>query len=76
MTTAGQRELQERSKQLYERYGKPLEREHWGAYVAIFPDGQTFVGSDLQDVADRAFASFGPGSFLFRVGQRVVWKFR
>ena len=35
--TADQMALKEQADRLYERYGKPLEREHQGEYVAIFP---------------------------------------
>ena len=34
--------------ELYERYGKPLEAEHWGEFVAISPDGRTILGTHLR----------------------------
>jgi len=34
---------------LYERYGKPLEKEHHGKFVAISGDGRVIVDPD--DVA-------------------------
>ena len=59
---------------LYEQYGQPLELDHWGEYVAIFPDGKTIVGADLMDVSSRALDQFGRGSFVFKVGERAVGK--
>ena len=44
--------LMEQANRLYEQYGKPLEQEHWGEFVAIFLDGRTLVGVDLVDVSD------------------------
>jgi hypothetical protein len=41
LITAEQMALNEQADKLYEQYGKTLEREHWGEYVAIFPDGRT-----------------------------------
>ncbi len=35
----------EEDDRLYEQYGKQLEKEHSGEYVAIGPDGQTIFGS-------------------------------
>ena len=69
-------ELIDQSDKLYDHYGKPLEQDHWGEYVAIFPDGRTLVGPDLMDVSDRALAQFGRGSFVFKVGEKALGKWR
>jgi hypothetical protein len=61
---------------LYEQYGKPLEQDHWGECVAIFPDGKTFIGVDLIEVSRWALSEIGKGSFIFKVGERVVGKAR
>ena len=53
-------------KDLYERYGKPLEREHHGEYAAIVPSGETIIGHDDVAVLQDAVARFGPGNFVFR----------
>ena len=45
-------DLMEQSEKLYDQYGKPLEQEHWGEYVAIFPDGRTLIGTDLMAVSE------------------------
>lgn len=65
------RRLQE-GDELYERYGKPLEAEHWGEFVAIFPDGRTLIGPTAGEVMRQAVQTFGPGSYVFKVGPRAV----
>ena len=57
---------------LYERYGKLLEQDHAGEYVAIGPDGQTIVGPIAADVLGQAIEVFGSGNFaLRRVGHHT-----
>ena len=57
---------------LYERYGKPLEQDHAGEYVAIGPDGQTIVGAAAAEVLRQAIEAFGSGNFaLRRVGSHT-----
>ena len=75
-TDAGNQQLQKQSKKLYEQYGKPLEDDHWGEFVAISPNGQTVIGTDLDEVSKRALDTFGKGSFLFKVGEIAVGKWR
>jgi hypothetical protein len=62
--------------ELYERYGRPLESEHRGEYLAISPRGELILGSSLLEVAQKAADQFGPGSFLFKVGDRAVGRWR
>lgn len=68
--------LKRQADRLYEEYGRPLERQHWGEYVAIFPDGQMLVGPTRREVAERAVHSIGRGSFLFKIGEQAVGKWR
>ena len=57
---------------LYAQYGKPLEKEHTGEYVAIGPDGQTILGKRAGEVLQKAVDIFGERNFgLFRVGHRT-----
>ena len=51
---------------LYERYGKPLEQEHQGKYIAISQDGQVIVDADDMVVVSQAIQRFGSGNFIFR----------
>ena len=37
--------------QLYAQYGKPLEAEHAGKYVAIAPDGRLVLGQTMLEAA-------------------------
>lgn len=62
--------------QLYEQYGKPLEVEHRGAYLAISPQGKTLLGETLVEVAHRATELFGPGNFVYKVGEKAVGRWR
>ncbi len=58
--------------QLYEQYGKPLEAEHWGKYLAVHPDGRTILADDYRVLTDRASAELGKGAHLFKVGPRAI----
>jgi hypothetical protein len=69
-------ERRRQSDELYERYGKPLEQDHWGEFVAISPDGRILLGGDLNDVAWRGPEVLGRGCFVFKVGERAVGKWR
>ena len=51
---------------LYEQYGRVLEPEHQGEFVAISSDGQTIIGTDELTVATQAVERFGPGTFALR----------
>ncbi len=51
---------------LYEKYGRALESEHRGEFVAISSDGQIITGGDELAVAAQAVERFGPGTFALR----------
>ena len=70
--TNGNRDLMELSETLYERYGKPLEADHWGKFVAISRKGETVLGSDITEVSVRALKETGRGFFMFKVGEKSV----
>ncbi len=58
---------------LYELYGKALEQEHSGKFVAIGPDGQTILGDNDAEILQQAIETFGSGNFAFtRVGDRTL----
>ena len=75
MAASGQ-QLIEQANSLYEQYGRRLEKEHWGDYVAIFPDGRWVLGPSRLEVLDQALVQFGAGSFVFKVGDKVVGRWR
>ena len=70
------KELLVQSNQLYEQFGKPLEMEHTGEFIAVSPEGQTLLGTTAGEVGRRAKEAFGPGNFVFKLGPRVVGKWR
>ena len=51
---------------LYERYGRPLEAEHAGEFVAISDDGRVIRGPDELALATGALGRFGAGAFALR----------
>ena len=61
---------------LYQRYGKPLEKDHWGKFMAVSQRGKTILGESLLDVAQKAVKLLGPGNFIFRVGEKSVGRLR
>ncbi len=56
----------------YIRFGKPLEREHWGEYLAVSAAGETLLGTDPLDLLQRARPAFGPGNTVFKIGEIAV----
>jgi hypothetical protein len=69
-------ELERLSEALYDRYGKPLESEHWGEFVAISREGRFVLASTRRDALQKATDELGMGSFVFKVGERSVGKWR
>ena len=61
---------------LYERYGQPLEAEHRGEFIAVTRDGRTLIAPSLEEAMLRSRNDFGPGAFVFQVGERAVGKWR
>ena len=79
MTTAEGAEWSEwRHKEddrLYEVYGQPMEKDHWGELVAIGADGTVILGAGrpTEKVFQEAMDRFGSGNFaLTRIGERVL----
>ena len=71
-----QQALSAEADRLYEQYGKPLEGDHLGEFVAISRDGRTLLGTSAGQVGRQAKEAFGPGNFVFKIGPRVVGKWR
>lgn len=69
-------ELDNLSDALYERYAKPLEPERWGEYIAVSWEGDTLLGTDLEEVSLSAMQRLGEGGFVFRIGDKAVGKLR
>jgi hypothetical protein len=56
----------EQDNLLYEKYGKPLENERAGEFVAISDGGQIIFGDSDLFVMKRANREFGPGRYALR----------
>lgn len=69
-------ELDRRYDEIYDQYGRALEQNHRGEYVAISPRGELVIGPTMHEVAQKAVQQFGPGSFLFKIGDRAVGRWR
>lgn len=69
-------DLDRLSDALYERYAKPLEAERQGEYIAVSWEGDTLVGTDLEEVSLAAIQRLGKGGFVFKVGDRAVGRLR
>jgi hypothetical protein len=54
---------------LYERYGRPLESEHAGEYLAVTLEGKTLLGPTLLEASQRALVELGRGSLVFKIGE-------
>ena len=69
-------DLKAEADRLYETYGKPLEQEHWGKFLAVSRDGRTVLGEDLEEVSREAAKMLGSGNFVFKVGDVAVGTIR
>ena len=66
-----ERKLEEQQR-LYEKYGKSLEKEHKGKFVAISLEGEIILDRRLGEVLAGAVETFGEDNFaLMRVGDEV-----
>ena len=68
--------IERRYDELYELYGRPLEQDHYGEFLAVSAAGETLLGATFSEVAREATQKFGPGNFVFRVGERTVGRWR
>lgn len=60
-------------RRLYDLYGKPLEKEHTGEFVAISLDGEIILDRRLGDLLKRAIDTFGHDNFaMARVGHKAM----
>jgi hypothetical protein len=51
---------------LYERFGRVLETDHHGEFVAISDGGEIILGPDEVEVATAAVSRFGARQFALR----------
>lgn len=63
------------SDRLYERFGKPLEKEHRGEYLAVSKGGQALLAARLFDALEKADERFGSENFIFKIGDKAEGEF-
>lgn len=76
MKSLNQKQLNKTGDKLYKKFGRPLEGEHWGEYIAISKKGKFVLSPDLKKVFKESLKKLGPGSFVFKVGEKAVYKWR
>ena len=67
-----ERKLDEQ-RRLYDLYGRALEKEHTGEFVAISLDGDIILGRREGEILKRALDTFGRDNFaMARVGHEAM----
>ena len=61
---------------LYEKHALPLEASHHGQFIAIAESGQYVVAATLRDAVRESAITLGPGSYVFKIGERSVGRWR
>lgn len=75
MKNIDQKQINRIGDNLYNKFGKPLEKDHWGKYIAVSKDGKIVISADLIDVFKKS-ESFHSQSYIFKVGEKAVYKWR
>ena len=73
MHTLNKKQINRLGDNLYNKFGKPLEKDHWGEYIAISEDGKVILSSELMDVFKKS-ELFSAPSYIFKVGEKAVYK--
>ena len=55
-------------KMIYEKYGKPLEKDHKGKFACITPEGDYVIGEDSVDAEKKADEKGLDDFVLFQIG--------
>ena len=67
-----ERKLAEQCR-LYDQYGRLLEKEHTGEFVAISLDGDIILGHREGEILKRSLDTFGRDNFaMARVGHKAM----
>jgi hypothetical protein len=64
-----QSEMVAEAHRLYDAYVKPLERDHWGEYAVVAPDGRVVVNPDEREAVREAVATLSRGHLLVKIGR-------
>lgn len=57
---------------LYEQYGRPLEADHWGEYLAISENGETLLAPTLDEIMELPHEKLGPRSLIVKIGEVTI----
>ena len=76
MAATHQQPSVDEATQVYEKFGKPREATHKGQFLAVSKTGQTVIAPTLVAALKEATERFGPGNYIFKIGERVVGKWR
>ena len=60
------------SDKMYQKFVKPLEKDHWGKFIAITPKGEFLIQSDLLQATIKGIEKLGSGNFVFKIGEKAV----
>jgi hypothetical protein len=69
-------QLQVEANRLYDQYVRPLESEHWGEYAAISANGEIRLGQSVGELMTDVVEEPGPNIHIFRIGPRIVGRWR
>ena len=60
------------SDKVYQKFVKPLEKDHWGKFVAVSSKGKTILTDSLLEAVQKGISILGSGNFVFKVGEKAV----
>jgi len=63
-------------ERVYETYGRPLEGEHWGQYLAVSPRDDWVIGDDPLSLSQQASQALGSGGYVYRIGEIDLGRIR
>lgn len=76
MTTDDAAMRTQESLAVYTQYVKPLEKNHRGEYAAVSKGGEIVLAPTLLDVMEQAERSLVADSYVFRIGDIAVGRWR
>jgi len=74
MHNNAQQQIAQKAEALYEKYGKPLEGEFAGKYLAVSKTGKIILGESVSALVRKAKTELGPVNFIYKIGERSVGK--
>lgn len=60
------------SDKVYQKFVKPLEKDHWGKFIAVSHKGKTILADSLLEAVEKGISALGSGNFVFKVGEKAV----